>query len=60
MSVSGGPGGFGGASPYTIAFTGAKSYTDVAQLIGEGGALSGGAARATVTTPVPGYDGRPR
>lgn len=58
VSVSGGPGGPGAATPYQVTFTGALADTDVAQLIGVGEGLSGGSASATVTTTTPGYDGR--
>lgn len=53
VEVSGGPGGPGGASPYLIAFTGALAGVNVAPLTADDGALTGGAATATVATPEP-------
>jgi hypothetical protein len=53
VSVSGGPGGAGGASPYVVTFTGALAGVDVAQLSADGGALTGGGASATVATTTP-------
>jgi len=54
VSVSGGPGGAGGGSPYLVTFTGGLAGVDVARLSADASALTGGAASATVavTTPV--------
>jgi hypothetical protein len=50
VKVSGGPGDEGGTSPYEIEFIGDLEDVDVAQLVAEGGGLSGGAASVTVDT----------
>lgn len=54
VTVSGGPGGAGGSTPYLVTFTGGLAGVDVMRMSADGSALSGGAASATVavTTPV--------
>ena len=47
VTVSGGPGGAGGGSPYLLTFTGALAGVNVLQLSADAGDLTGGAASAT-------------
>ena len=53
VTVSGGPGGAGGGSPYLVTFTGALAGVNVLQLSADAGELTGGAASATVDTTHP-------
>jgi hypothetical protein len=53
VSVSGGPGSAGGATPYQVSFTGDFAGVNVPQLGADGSGLTGGAATATVNTTVP-------
>ena len=51
VSVSGGPGGPGGWSPYSIAFTGALAATDVKQVtVNSGGLVGSGQGWVEITT----------
>jgi NHL repeat len=50
VSVAGGPGSAGGASPYVVTFTGGLAGVDVAQLSADGSALTGAGASAGVVT----------
>ncbi|HEV7493153.1 MAG TPA: hypothetical protein VGO10_05195 [Baekduia sp.] len=59
VTVAGGPGDFGGTSPYTIAFGGSLADEDVAQMTSDPGLLARflGSPSATVSTPTDGGAG---
>jgi hypothetical protein len=57
VSVSGGPGGPGAASPYLITYKDKLAYTDVSPLGADGSGLSGPAASAALTMDTAGSDG---
>jgi NHL repeat-containing protein len=59
VAVTGGPGGAGGATPYSIAFTGTLANNPVPTITASNGAtpLTGGAASATVAVTVAGSAG---
>jgi hypothetical protein len=50
VSVTGGPGDTGATHPYLAVFGGSLAATDVAQLVADGTALTGGGSTATVST----------
>ena len=57
VTVSGGPGGGSGSSPYLIRFSGSLEDADIAPLEVDGSALSGDSAFAEARTVVPGGAG---
>ena len=57
VQVTGGPGGPGAATPYTITFGGSLANTDVAAIATDASLLTGDGANATIATAVPGGPG---
>lgn len=51
--VSGGPDDAGASAPYAVTFVGRLAGVNVEEMTVDGGALTGGAGTATVTTPQP-------
>jgi hypothetical protein len=57
ITVTGGPGGAGGGTPYVITFVGALGGTNVSAITSTNVSLAGGASTAVVTTTTPGGTG---
>jgi hypothetical protein len=53
VEVTGGPGGPGAATPYSVTFTGALEGVNVVQMSADGSGLTGGGATASVSTTTP-------